>query len=551
MDAANHTKREWFQKRTFADVLQETAERLPGRVALNYRHRSWTFGEVESEVDRLARGLLGVGVEPGDIVLLWLHNRPEWILFFFALTKVGAVVAPLNTAFRARELRTILEHAEAKWLVLAARSGPISYIEIARSVLPPDAGGGGVTEAFGGTFPKMILLDEAAEAAMTIADVIAAGEDVGVDDVRKRAEALNPDDLALLLYTSGSTGVPKGVMLNHNAIRNVTDQANRLGVREHDVILAYLPLFHALGLYEGPLLSVVAGARMVLLDRFEPGVVLRAIATEHVTMCFGFSTHYHDMLNHPDFHLTDISSLRTGILAAGPRSVEPVARRAQEAFGERFVSAWGLTEVGAGATLGFLDDDLEHRVASSGYPSPGYEVRVVDPATGNEQPRGTAGEVWVRTYQMTLGYFRAPEKTRQTINREGWLRTGDMGLHTDGGYLRILGRYKDVLKVGGENVDPSEVEEIFLDLPSVSAAIAVGVPNERLGEVVCLCVVPTAAAQAGRDLEQELHAVARRELAHFKRPRSVVFLDALPLTEAGKVHRERTRELALTRLGEG
>lgn len=543
---------EWFQKQTYAQALAGAAARFANKDALIFGQRRWTFAEVASNVDEVAKALIASGISPGERVALWLVNRPEWMFCQFAITKIGSIVLPLNTSLRVDDLRYVLLHSGASTLIMLAESGPVSYLDVVRAISPGlDGKNAGdlrleelpdlrrIITVDNCTVPAILSWDAFMDSATSINDV----------EVATRASAVSPDDIASIMYTSGTTGAPKGVMHSHHILRNVVDEANRLNVRESDVILMYLPLFHAYGLYDGPLLSIITGARQVLIERFDPGQVLAALEREKGTLCFGFTTHFEELMQHPDFESTDRSSLRAGILAVGPVSMEESARRVQRQFGGKIVSGYGMTEIGVGATLGLLDEDEDHSVATSGYPLPGYEIKVVDREAGHECARGVAGEILVRSYQVTEGYYRDSASTAATIDGDGWLHSGDMGVVMPDGYLRVLGRYKDILRVGAENVDPAEVEGVYLSHPAIQAAVVVPVPDQRLGEVPCLCVVakPTASES---DFGPELLEFATNKMASYKRPRCFVVIDSVPMTASGKVQRHLVRDRALELLGQ-
>jgi fatty-acyl-CoA synthase len=375
-------------------------------------------------------------------------------------------------------------------------------------------------------------------------DVLAMGGRISAAALAARQRAVHPDDTALIMYTSGTTGFPKGVMHCHNILRNVVDQANRMGVTPRDVILMYLPLFHVFGLYEGPLMSVLTGARLVLTTLFDPGESLALIAQEKATMLHGFDTHFHDLMNHPHCATTDCSSLRTGLLAAGMASSEPVARQAQRVLC-RTITGWGMTEVGVGGLLSFLDSPEDDRCLGSGWPLPGYEFKVIDPATGQTLPPGVVGELCARGYAVMQGYYQKPGDIAQMIDPAGWLHTGDLAVMRQDGMVRFLGRYKEMLKVGGENVDPAEVEAFLLRHPAVNQVKMVGVPDQRLSEVGAACVVLTPGAGATAD---ELIAFCRGQLASFKIPHYILFVKEFPMTSSGKVQKFRLRQIALEEL---
>jgi fatty-acyl-CoA synthase len=346
------------------------------------------------------------------------------------------------------------------------------------------------------------------------------------------------------MYTSGTTGFPKGVMQGHNVVRNILDNANRLGITPDDVILDYLPLFHAFAVYKALLMSPATGARHVLMASFDAGEALRLIEAERATMINGFDTHYKDLLEHPSRPTRDLSSLRTGVCAAGMLSSEPIARRAQTLM--KTMTGYGMTEIGVGVTGSFLDTDLETRVTMSGWPLPGYEIQVIDPLTGAPLPAGAVGEICVRGYQVMQGYYKKPEETAKTIDADGWLHTGDSGFLRADGCLRFLGRYKDLLKVGGENVDPTEVESLLLDDPRINHVAVVGIPDPRLAEIPVAFVIPEAGATL---TAEDVIARCRGTIASFKIPRHVFLVDAFPMTGSGKIQKYLLRQDAERRVG--
>jgi fatty-acyl-CoA synthase len=315
-------------------------------------------------------------------------------------------------------------------------------------------------------------------------------------------------------------------------------------VTPKDVILMYLPLFHAFGLYEGPLMVMVTGARMVLTTLFDPAEALALIAQEKATILHGFDTHFHDLMDHPTCATTDLRSLRTGLLAAGMASSEPVARKAQRLLCPT-LTGWGMTEVGVGALLSFLDSSEDDRCMGSGWPLPGYEFKVIDPMTGRILPPGSMGELCTRGYGVMQGYYEKPEDTAKAIDPDGWLHTGDMAIRRDDGMVRFLGRYKEILKVGGENVDPVEVEAFLLRHPAVNQVKIVGVPDARLGEVGAACVVLNPGANV---TATDLIEFCRGKIASFKIPRHVLFVKEFPMTSSGKVQKFRLREITMEEL---
>ena len=536
---------DWFEKRTLGGLLDDAVRRFASREALCFEDRRWTFAQFQSDVDRTARALIHQGVRPGDKVSLWMTNRPEWLQILFAVAKIGAVLVPINTRFRTADMEYVLHQSDSTTLITQDRSGPVNYLEMVQEICPeiassPSGSGSLRAEKFPELKRILVLGDDQRVGTHSWADVMASAGEVPQSELEQRQQAVSPDDTVLLMYTSGTTGFPKGVMHSHNIQRTLVDTANRMGVTARDVILMYLPLFHAFGLYEGPILSLVSGARMVLMPGFDAGEALRMIEREHATVLNGFDTHFFDLTRHPNRAATDLSSLRTALFAAGMASSEPVARRAQRDLCPT-ITGYGMTEVGVGAALSFLDSSEDDRCLASGYPLPGYEMKVIDPETGETQPPDTLGELCVRGYALMQGYYQKPEETADAIDAEGWFHTGDVATLRDDECLRFFGRYKDLLKVGGENVDPIEVEGFLLGHPAVNKVQIVGVPDQRLNEVVCACVVLEDNVQLTID---DVDNFCRGKLAGFKIPRHLMLMDGYPMTSSGKVQKDLLREMA-------
>ena len=539
---------DWFEKQTLGGLLDEADRRFGPREVLYYEGSRWTFNELRQDVDLCARALMAAGVGRGEKITLWMPNRPEWIHVMLAAAKIGAVVVPINTRFRTSDLEYVLWQSDTSTLITVDRSGPVDFLSMVHD-LCPEIDSGDPSDLRAEKFPELrrviALGDSAYKGTRSWEDVLAAADEVSQEELEDRHAATNPDDTVLMMYTSGTTGFPKGVMHNHNIQRTVVDTANRLGITPADVTLMYLPLFHCFGLYEGPLMSLITGCRMVLTTTFDPGECLKLIEQEKATVMHGFDTHFRDMMDHPDCEKVDRSSLRTGILCAGMASSESVARRAQSILYSS-VSGWGMTEVGVGAAISTLDSSIEDRCTTSGYPLPGYEMKVVDPDSGEPTSNGDMGELYVRGYGVMQGYYKKPEETDQAVDSDGWMHTGDCVIMRDDGVIRFLGRYKDQLKVGGENVDPAEVEQFLMDHPSASRVQVVGVPDERLGEVVCACVVPWRGQAVDND---DLTEFCRGRLASFKAPRYTLIFDDYPMTSSGKVQKFLLKEMALEKLG--
>lgn len=476
-----------------------------------------------------------------------MPNRPEWLYAFFALSQIGAIVVPANTRFRANDLEYVVRQSDSTTLITVDRSGPIDYLALARAIIPEIASDPNTVLA-SAMFPELergiVLGSDVPSGAIAWSDMVARGKAITAASLRDRVRQVKPDDTTLIMYTSGTTGFPKGVMHCHNLQRNVIDIANRLGYRPSDVILMNWPLFHVLGLYLGPLFTVCVGTRMVLTTAFDPAESLGLIERERVTRLWGFESQLDALNTHPELDTFDLASLRTGLGVVGMPSSVPAARRAYDLLCP-IVSGYGMTETGAGIAIGYPEAPKEDAWLTSGYALPGIEFKVIDPATGSPVAHGEQGELCVRGYSLMQGYYKKPEETAKTIDQAGWLHTGDLTTQREDGSIRFLGRIKDLLKVGGENVDPAEVKLFLSAHPAVGEIQIVGVLDKRLSEVACACVIP----KPGHAVEQDdLAAFCEGKLARFKIPQHMVTMDEFPMTASGKPQKVKLQSLAIERL---
>jgi fatty-acyl-CoA synthase len=546
----------WNDTTTLADLPRLAAERWGGREALAFRDERQTFDDIAARSDQAARGLIAAGVQVGDRVAVWLNNCPEWIHLIFAIARVGAIMVPINTRFRTADAAYVLGQADCGTLITHDTSGPIDYSQMADEMVghherSPD---GTIKSAQFPHLRRIIIktADKSAPAPFGTyhwAD-IAGNDDPGLDDeLARRADAVRRDDPAFIMYTSGTTGFPKGVVRSHGFLRNQIDRVKILGTTERDVFFNYLPLFHIFGYLDGPMLSMATGNRQILVEMFDPDACLDAIEAEGVTQLSGFETHAKGLIDAQEARPRDLRSLRTGIFGAGTNSAMPVMRKALQVLAPMWpVTAYGMTEVGGNACLSFLDSSSEQICETSGHPCDGFDFRVIDPDTGADQPFGTPGEIVVKSYNLMLGYYKKPDETAACYDRDGWFHTGDMGYMRADGFMRFLGRYKDMLKIGGENVDPMEVEGYLLGHDDVAEVAVVGHADDRLTEVAVAFVV----AKEGRNPDEGLIMdFCRGQIASFKIPRHVLFLAELPMTSTGKVRKAELREQAEEILGRG
>jgi fatty-acyl-CoA synthase len=533
----------------FGDLTDAAAARWGDREALVFRARRYTFRQIAVEVDRVARGLIRVGVRPGEKVALWLLNCPEWIFAMFALAKIGAVHVPINTRFRTVDLAHVLERSNASTLITHDVSGPVDYLAMVRELAHLD-GTDDHRRVESARLPDLervlVVSERRSSGAWSWPELLAAAGSVDAAALAARAAAVSPADTVFIMYTSGTTGFPKGVMRDHSLLAHLADRYRRLESSERDVFVNYLPLFHIFGYVEGPLGSMLTGYRQILTDTFDPDEALDLVEREGATHIDGFDTHLKLLIDAQEARPRNLSTLRTGVLAGGAASATPIVYRARKVLAPlRHLTAYGMTEVGATISLSFLDSTEEQACQASGAPCEGFEVRVIDPDTGRDQPRGTSGEIVVRTRYLMQGYYRDPEATARAIDADGWFHTGDAGILRPDGHLRFVGRYKDMIKVGGENVDPTEVESYLSAYPGVSRAAVVSYPDARLGEVGVAFIQVAPGADVAPD---GVTAFCRGRIASFKIPRHVFVVDELPMTSSGKVQKARLRDAARERL---
>jgi fatty-acyl-CoA synthase len=531
--------------RTLGRLPDDAAARWGDREALIFRDQRLSFRQLAAEVDRVAKGLIHLGVAPGEKVAIWLTNCPEWICAMFACAKIGAVHVPVNTRLRTVDVEYVLGQSDSATLITHDVSGPIDYLGMIRELVPL------APEARGARLPglKRVVIKSAGTHPGTCAwaELLDGARHVGDATLQARAAAVKPTDTAFIMYTSGTTGFPKGVARDHGLIESLVDRHRRLAVTERDVFINYLPLFHIFGYVDGPLCTMLAGHRQVLTEAFDPDEALDLVEREGATQLHGFETHFKAIVEAQEARPRRIGTLRGGILAAGMASAAPTAYRARAVLAPmRPVTAYGITEVGANVSMSDAGATDEQACETSGYACEGFELRVIDPETGRDQAAGVPGELIVRTRYLMQGYHDKPDETARAVDAAGWFHTGDMALVRPDGYMRFIGRYKDMLKVGGENVDPMEVEGHLLGHPGVQQAAVVGYPDPRLVEVPVAFVVRAPGPPVSAD---DLIAACRGRIASFKIPRHVLFVDELPTTSSGKVQKVVLRADALRMLG--
>jgi fatty-acyl-CoA synthase len=526
----------------FGDLPRTAAKRWGNETAITFRDVRLTFGELSAEIDRAARALLARGARKGDVVGLWVTNRIEFTIALYAILRIGAIAAAMNTRYREHDVAYALRLAECKLLFVVERSGPVDYVGILKAVLPGfDGKRFNGAESFQNLVDIVVMSDAPSEGPLSWERFLADAERISADELEKAAAEVKIDDVALIVFTSGTTGNPKGVMHDHTLLQSICERYDIWPLKEGSVVLNFLPMFHLYGMSEMVFGCMYTGARQVVMDTWDAEVAVRLIESERVTGLHGFETHYADIMRVQAHLNADLSSLRFGSLPAGMENSNAVAAQVQKALCPT-ATGWGMSEAGCYVCLSSLDDTEEQRCTTSGRPLSGLEVKILDPVTGEQRPHGVEGEIALRGYTVMRGYFRDPAATAATINSDGWLLTGDRGFLRPDGFVQFLGRYKEMLKVGGENVSPAALEtELIALVPSIEQVAVVGVPDPRLVEVSCAYVVLKPGMECSLE---DVKARCKGKIASFKIPHYVVAVDALPMTASGKVQRVLLRERA-------
>jgi acyl-CoA synthetase (AMP-forming)/AMP-acid ligase II len=488
------------------------------------------FADLAERADEVARALLAAGLRHADRIAIWAPNCAEWVVAALGSYRAGAAIVTMNTRFKGAEGAYLLERSGARFLFTVTEFLDTNYVGLLDEVGRP------------ATLEEVVILKGPTSGeTVSWAEFLRRATSVGAVDSTTRAASIGPDDMSDLLFTSGTTGKPKGAMLGHGAsVRAFTAWADVVGLRERDRYLIVNPFFHTFGLKAGILASILKGATMVPHAVFDVPSVMRRVEEERITMLPGPPSIYQTILDHPDLSKFDLSTLRLAVTGAAPVPVEMIRRMREELTFKTIVTGYGLTEATGIATMCRHDDDPETISTTSGRAIPDVEVRVVDPG-GKALNAGEAGEVVVRGYNVMKGYIGDPEATAAAIDANGWLHTGDIGILDEAGNLRITDRIKDMFIVGGFNAYPAEIEGMMLAHPDVSQAAVIGVPDERLGEVARAFVVPRPGASIDTD---ELIAWCRGVMANYKVPRSIEVVDSLPLNASNKVLKYELRARA-------
>lgn len=542
-----------LSERTIGEWLEYWAEKTPDKEYIVYSDRDlrFTWKEFDERVNNMAKGLLAIGVKSGSHVGIWATNVPDWLTFLYAGAKIGAVLVTINTNYKQHELEYIVDNADIDTLCITEGVFDGSYIDMVYEMAPElkttQRGYLNVER-----FPKLknvvFIGQEKYRGMHNTAEILLLGKNVSCDVLNKTKRTVNCHDVVNMQYTSGTTGFPKGVMLTHyNIVNNGFFTGEAMQFTADDKLCVCVPLFHCFGIVLATMNCLTHGSTQVMVERFDPLVVLASIHKERCTALYGVPTMFIAELNHPMFNLFDVSSLRTGIMAGALCPIELMRQVTEKLHVTHITSVYGLTESSPGMTHSTTEDPFEVRCTTVGREYPFTEVKIVNPDTGEECAIEEQGEVCCRGYLVMKGYYKNPEATNEVIDKDGWLHSGDLGVKDKNGYYRITGRIKDMIIRGGENIYPREIEEYLYHMQGIKDIQVAGIPSEKYGEEVGAFII----LQEGADLlSEDVKAFCRGKIARHKIPKYIFFVNSFPLTGSGKIQKFKLKDIGLNLLKE-
>ncbi|MBF0378287.1 MAG: AMP-binding protein [Desulfamplus sp.] len=532
---------------TLGNILDDTVAKYPDNEVLVYVDRDFrlTYREFSNLVDEVAMGLMALGVEKGEKVAVWATNIPFWVTLQFATAKIGAILLTVNTNYKKAELEYLLHQSETENLFLIDGFQDTDYINTIYELVPElktQQRGNLKSSSFPHLKRVFFLGQEKHRGMYSIPEIRSLKSITSQEAYKQRQSSLNPHDVVNMQYTSGTTGFPKGVMLTHYNIGN-----NGFWIGENqkftpnDRLCLPVPLFHCFGCVLGVLAAITHGTTMVILEGFEPLMVMASVENEKCTALYGVPTMFISILEHQLFRKFDFSTLRTGIMAGSNCPVQVMEKVIARMNMSEITICYGLTEASPVITYTRIDDDIRKRVETVGQPLPHIEVKIVDPETGESLPPNTQGEVCCRGYNVMKGYYRNPEATAKAIDSDGWLHSGDLGIMDDNGYLSITGRYKDMIIRGGENIYPREIEEFIYRMDGIQDVQVAAVPSEKYGEEVGAFIILKKDAQID---ESDVKDFCRGKISRYKIPKYITFVDNYPMTASGKIQKFKLTEMS-------
>lgn len=546
-----------FTTLTAGQFLDQEVRNHPDRDFIVYSDRQlrFTYREFHQRVEWLAKGLLSIGIGTGDHLGIWARNVPDWLTYFFAAAKIGAVPVTINTYYKGHELEYVVRQSDMKALALVDgyKGGNYSYLDILYEAAPEIRQTSGFsrklkTEKFPRLESVIYMGPEKHRGMYNTSELLVLGSHIPDEELRRAEAKVQPDAVLNMQYTSGTTGFPKGVMLTHiNLLNNGYYIGERQNMTGEDRLCLPVPLFHCFGIVLGVMAVLTHGATLVILEQFDPLDALMAVEKEKCTALYGVPTMFISEMSHPLFSKFNLSSLRTGIMAGAPCPIEWMRKAIADMNMRDITIAYGLTEASPVFIMTSVDDTIERKVSTLGSGMPHCEVRVTDPDTGETLGPGKVGELCCRGYNVMKGYYKQPDETAKTIDSAGWLHSGDLGTVDEHGYYRITGRLKDMIIRGGENVYPRELEEFLYQMPGIKDVQVVGAPDSDYGEEVAAFII----LKDGVDIRPEdVRDYARARIAPYKVPRYIWFVQEYPLTTSGKVQKYKLREIAAAKVKE-
>lgn len=537
-----------FINKTLGEIIEGLAVDYANNLAFKFPARNYerTWKEFDKETDEIAKGFMSLGIKKGDKVSIWAGNTPEWVLTLFATTKIGAILVTVNTAYKIFELEYLLRQSDTKALVMMSGFKDSNYVEIVNNLFPAlrDSKKGEVKSDDMPFIERIIFGGEenTPQGMLNFNDLKELGKTISDEELRNAKDLCDPDDVINLQYTSGTTGFPKGVMLTHyNIVNNGKSIGDGMKFTSNDKLCICVPFFHCFGLVLAIMASITHATSMVSLD-YNPVKVMNAISQEKCTAVHGVPTMFIAMLGHQSFSEYDFSHLRTGIMAGSPCPIEVMKQVISKMNLKDMVIVFGQTEASPGCTMTTTEDNLEMRVSTVGKAFPEVECKIFNTETGKECAVGETGEFCARGYNLMKGYYKMPEATAQAIDKEGWLHFGDLCTVDEHGYYKVVGRIKDMIIRGGENIYPKELEEFLYCIPQISDVQVIGVPSEKYGEEIMACII----LKDGEEMtEQEVKDIIRANMARHKVPSFIRFMDSFPTTASGKIQKFRLREEAI------
>lgn len=533
--------------RTLGQWVEYWAEKTPDKDYIVYADRGlrFTWKQFDERVNHLAKGMLAIGIEKGTHVGLWATNVPDWLTFLYACARIGAVCVTVNTNYKQNELEYLCENSDMHTLCIIDGTWDCDYVDMTYKMLPElkTCQRGKLQSE---RFPKMknvIYIGQEKHRGMyNTAEILLLGSSISDEKLIEAKKQVTCHDVVNMQYTSGTTGFPKGVMLTHYNISNDGFfTGEHMGFTSDDKLCVCVPLFHCFGVVLATMNCLTHGCTQVMVEKFDPLVVLASVHQERCTALYGVPTMFIAELNHPMFNMFDLTCLRTGIMAGSLCPIE-LMRQVSDKMHMTITSVYGLTETSPGMTQTTIQDSFEKRCTTVGRDYPFVEVQVIDPETGEICPPGVQGEMCCRGFNVMKGYYNNPEATAEIIDKNGFLHSGDLGVKDEDGYYRITGRIKDMIIRGGENIYPREIEEFLYHLEGVSDVQVAAVPSKKYGEEVGAFII----LKEGATLEPEdVRDFCKGKIARYKIPKYVFFVDSFPLTGSGKIQKYKLKELSL------